>query len=197
MKKMCKSYMGEGSAAFMLRALVMLVFGLWALVAPHDILRLIVVIVAFALSALGIVEVVRAVHASKKEKAWVLSLIVGILEIGAGLFLFINQGVGIWFIAVVLGVFLVIRGLFDLIVGTVGAGQVSTKVLFFIEGLAGVVLGILLLVFPGLISQTLIWIVGIYAVIVGLVNLVFSLRLMMCKRGVKKGSQRKPVKKSK
>ena len=186
-----KKYFEHQSPAFMVRALVLVILGVWALVRPSQIIDLFVLVIALGLCVMGIIELARVLHARRGEHNWGMSLAIAILEIAIGLFLLIFQGTAAWLVGVALGGLLLVRGVFDISAGFVVVKETTTRIIFLVSGLAGIILGLCVLAFPEMITARLIWIVGLYAVLVGIADFVLAVSLLPGKAAKKKIAKKK------
>jgi uncharacterized membrane protein HdeD (DUF308 family) len=159
----------------LLRGIVMLLLGLFAIVAPEQALFVIVMVIGLYLLIDGVITAIAAFRGrGGSSRMTVLGR--GALSIIGGLlvlllpFVFPEAATVIW--AYMLGVIAVIAGLLDLITVGKARREIETKSTMIISGLLLILLGILLLLMPTLIAQDKLFVVGLTIATLGVVSLV-------------------------
>jgi uncharacterized membrane protein HdeD (DUF308 family) len=159
----------------LLRGIVMLLLGLFAIVAPQQALFVIVMVIGLYLLIDGVITAIAAFRGrGGSSRMTVLGR--GALSIIGGLlvlllpFVFPEAATVIW--AYMLGVIAVIAGLLDLITVGKARREIETKSTMIISGLLLILLGILLLLMPTLIAQDKLFVVGLTIATLGVVSLV-------------------------
>ncbi|HMH31243.1 MAG TPA: DUF308 domain-containing protein, partial [Methylomirabilota bacterium] len=162
------SISSEVQGALVLRGIVTLIFGVAAVFWPGiTLLTLIYIFSAFILAS-GIIGLISGILSVGKGDWWFLQIILGIVELGIGVYLIRHVGVSFATLVLLIGFSLIIRG----IVGVVGAlfekaTTATGRVLSVIAGLLALVVGIVILFQPVASGVAFVWILGIYALIVG------------------------------
>ncbi len=164
-----------GWSLSLFRGIVMLVLGLFAIVAPKLALLVIVMVIGLYLLIDGVITAVAAFRGRGGSSRMTvlgrgaLSIIGGMLVLLLP-FVFPEAATVIW--AYMLGVIAIIAGLLDLI--TVGRArrEIETKGTMIISGLLLILLGALLLLIPTLIANDKMFVVGLTIAALGLVSLV-------------------------
>ena len=159
----------------LLRGILMLLLGLFAIVAPKQALLVIVIVIGFYLLIDGIITSVAAFRGrGGSSRMTVLGR--GTLSVIGGLlvlllpFVFPEAATVIW--AYMLGVVAIIAGLLDLFTVGKARREIETKSTMIISGLLLLLLGILLLLIPTLIANDKMFYVGLTIAALGLVSLV-------------------------
>lgn len=157
-----------------LRGILMLLLGLFTIIAPAQALLVIVLVISFYLLIDGLITSVAAFR-GRGGSSRMMVLGRGALSIIGGLlvlllpYAFPETGYIIW--AYVLGGFALIAGLLDLL--TVGRAykEIGNKSTMIISGLLLLLLGVLLLLIPTLIDQNKMYVIGLTIAALGLVSL--------------------------
>ena len=159
----------------LLRGIVMLLLGLFAIVAPKQALFVIVMVIGLYLLIDGVITAIAAFRGrGGSSRMTVLGR--GALSIIGGLlvlllpFVFPEAAPVIW--AYMLGVFAIIAGLLDLFTVGKARRELESKSTMIISGLLLLLLGILLLLMPTLFAQDKLFVVGLTIAALGLVSLV-------------------------
>ena len=159
----------------LMRGIIMLLLGLFAIVAPQQALFVIVMVIGFYLLIDGVITSIAALRGrGGSSKTAVLAR--GALSVIGGLlvlllpFVFPEAAVTIW--AYMLGLIALIVGLLDLVTVARAHREFETKSTMIISGLLLILLGILLLLLPSLIVRDQLFVVGLTIAGLGVVSLV-------------------------
>jgi uncharacterized membrane protein HdeD (DUF308 family) len=57
---------------------------------------------------------------------------------------------------------------------TTGAGG---RIWLFVQGIAGIIIGVLAFVWPGITALALLWLIGIWAIVIGVLEVIAAVRL--------------------
>jgi uncharacterized membrane protein HdeD (DUF308 family) len=71
----------------------------------------------------------------------------------------------------------IITGVFEIATAVRLRKAIENEWLMILSGIVSIIFGILLIVFPGPGTLSLVWLIGLYALIFGILTLVLSLRL--------------------
>jgi uncharacterized membrane protein HdeD (DUF308 family) len=157
----------------LVQGIVAVLFGIAALIWPGITLLVLVVIWGFWALVDGILMGVAAFRPGPTGQR-VLFGIMAVLGIVAGIVAFTRPGLTAAALTWILGIWLVVRGVFEL-VGAFSA--TSGKGLLFLSAALDIVLGILFWMNPVTGAFTIVWVVAILAIIWGIVFVVLSLRV--------------------
>jgi Uncharacterized conserved protein len=207
MRHIIKKYVEDHWWAFFLQSLVAIGFGIYALFAPQpteynfegsaDKLPTLATVVAVALALIGLIEIIRTLFSIKTQRDWGLSLLIGVLETAIGAFMYIYRDSGYAILAFIMGLFLIVRGVFDIIVGLAAHDDSTDRFLWSVSGIAGAVLGVVIINYPNTGTNAFISIFGVYALIFGLSNMIYSIHSRSVVREIEiSKEQRKKSRKS-
>jgi uncharacterized membrane protein HdeD (DUF308 family) len=162
----------------LLRGVLAVLFGLFALFAPGTaLLALVFVFGAYALLD-GITAVVAGVRHRRDEAHWVWHLVEGAISIVAGIVAFAWPGVTALAILYLVAFWSIFTGVSEIVESfAMRRRGAPTWGWVLVAGILGVLLGIVLLLAPGGGLLTLLWLLGIYAVVFGVIIIVWALRL--------------------
>lgn len=165
--------------AVALRGILAIVFGIVALAFPGaTLVSLAVVFGAYALVS-GVFAIVAAFGSRGRDAVWYV--LDGILGIAVGLATFFFPGITAQALVFLIGVWAILTGIFEVIAGF--ELPVKGDWLLVIAGIASIIFGVLVFVYPASGALAIAWIIGIYALVYGGTMLVFGIRL----RGMKGG----------
>lgn len=159
----------------LLRGIVMVLLGFFAIVAPEKALFVIVMVIGVYLLIDGVITSVAALRGrGGSSKTAVLAR--GALSVIGGLlvlllpFVFPEAAATIW--AYMLGLIALIVGIIDLVTVARAHREFETKSTMIISGFLLMLLGILLLLLPSLIARDQLFVVGLTIAALGVVSLV-------------------------
>lgn len=176
MRKVLKKYVEAHWWAFFIQSLVALGLGAAALFMPGITMSFAVFVIALGLIAMGLVELVRVFCSIKEKRGLGLSLLVAIFQFGIGGFLLWNPEIGFDLLTIILAAWLIVRGVMDMVIGFTALADGVDKYIWSVAGIAGVVVGIVILNYPYKTGLTLVSLLGAYALVFGLVNIFYALR---------------------
>lgn len=151
-----------------LRGIFAILFGIACVFWPELTLVTFVYLFGIYILVVGMVSVFQSITSIGRNKTWILTLLLGIIEIGVGIYLLRHPLVSfalliliVAFSLIVLGVFEIVAALADDTNSTIG------KTLLSITGCLAVLAGILLLFQPASGGVAFVWIIGLFALISG------------------------------
>jgi uncharacterized membrane protein HdeD (DUF308 family) len=162
----------------LLRGVLAVLFGLFALFAPGSaLLALVFVFGAYAVLD-GITAVAAGLRHRRQEAHWVWHLVEGVISIVAGVVAFAWPGVTALVILYLVAFWSVFTGVSEIMESFAMRRRGSaTWGWMLAAGALGVLLGIVLVAAPGAGLLTLLWLVGVYAVVFGVLIIGWAVRL--------------------
>ena len=112
---------------------------------------------------------------SLAKKIWIFAIIRGVLGIIFGLIALFAPIATAVVLAIVIGVWAIVDGVFDIVEAIRHRGS-SSMALRIVLGAVSILFGILVLVWPGMSLGILVIFVGIWAIIIGVLQIVASVR---------------------
>lgn len=162
---------------FLLRGIFALIFGIAALFFPQAaFLSLVLVFGAFALVD-GIFAIVAAFTSNAKSENWWWLILEGAFGILIGILTLIQPiAMGqawLW----VIGAWAIVTGIFEIVTAIRLRKEIEGELWLILSGIASVIFGLLVFIFPGSGAFAIGLVVGIYAIIFGITLIALSLRL--------------------
>jgi uncharacterized membrane protein HdeD (DUF308 family) len=161
----------------LLRGILAILFGIFAYLWPG--LTLITLIIIYAAYALvdGIVALLAALttHPGAGRAGWLV--LIGILGVAFGLITFFWPGETALVLMMLIGVWAVVRGVFEIVAAIQLRKQIADEWFWILSGIISILFGALFLVHPGAGAVALVWIVATYAIIYGGFLVAFAFRL--------------------
>lgn len=147
--------------------------GVWLLLSPSAAVATLALLLAFALFLNGLGELVAAVD---RRRPWVGYLLGGLFLV-AGVVVLIRPGKSLWFLAVFVGISIIVTGLVQIGLAVADRDVVRHWALLAGVGALGVVVGVLAIVWPDITVFVLAFLIGIRLIFFGVVQLAVASQL--------------------
>lgn len=174
--KMVDAFLRAERSSLLLQGIVSVLFGVAAVFWPGITLSTLVYLVSIFLVVDGIVVLILGfANLGKKPNIATLLVVLGFLQLVIGAIFFRWPDVALETIILVLGLLLVVRGIFSLAHTFSGRFALATsRALQAVLGLISLLVGLILIVYPITTTLVVVWIVGLYALITGPVLLAMA-----------------------
>jgi uncharacterized membrane protein HdeD (DUF308 family) len=163
--------------AILTRGLVAIAFAAVAWARPGLTLAILIIFFAAYVIEDGILSIVAAVRAARREERWWPMALEGVLGVALGLFAIIMPTKAISVALVVVAVWALASGALELVAAVRLRRAIAGEWLLALSGLVRLAFGVLLLARPGAGLWALLWLTAGYALVDGLVLIALSLRL--------------------
>jgi uncharacterized membrane protein HdeD (DUF308 family) len=160
-----------------LRGILGILFGVLALLWPGlTLLTLVALFAAYALLG-GIASVVGAIGHRKVDDDWWLPLLLGLVSIGAAVVAVVNPILTTVVLVLVIGANALVTGVLDIVAAVRLRKEIKGEWLLGLSGIASVVFGALVFMYPLAGALALVWLVSIYALVTGVLLLMLAIRV--------------------
>ncbi len=159
--------------AVVLRGILAIVFGIVALTSPGATLVSLAIVVGAYAFLDGVFAIVAAFGSRGRDAVW--HVLDGILGIAVGLATFFFPGVTAQAMVLLVGMWAVLTGIFEVIAGF--ELPIKRDWLLVLAGIASIAFGVLVFVNPVGGALAIAWLIGGYALVFGVSMLVFGIRL--------------------
>ncbi len=161
-----------------LRGVAAIVFGLLAFAWPGITLAVLTLMWGAYVFVDGVFALIAAFRLRDGARRMWSLLIVGILGIGVGVLTFLWPGVTALTLLLFIAAWAIVTGVFEIIAAIRLRREIDNEWLLILSGIASVVFGALLVVWPASGALALIWMIGTFAIVFGvlLVALAFRVR---------------------
>lgn len=163
--------------ALTIRGVAAILFGILAIVSPGLTALVLVSFFGAYLLVDGIFALVGAVRAAERKTEWWPLVIEGIAGIAIGVLAFLLPGAMGLAILYLIAAWAIVTGIFEIVAAIRVRREIEGEFWMILGGIAAVVLGILIVIFPAAGVVTLIWVLGINAILFGIFLVMLSLRL--------------------
>jgi uncharacterized membrane protein HdeD (DUF308 family) len=161
-----------------LRGALAVVFGIVALIWPGITIAALV----FLFGAYALVDGVFAIAGAimgRRERAshrwWMV--FEGVVAVAAGILAFLWPGITALVLLYVIAAWALVTGVLEIYLAIKLRKEMERELLLGLAGVASVVLGILLFIFPGSGAVALVWLIAVYAIVFGVALIVLAFRL--------------------
>jgi len=176
-----------------LRGVIALLFGILTFVWPGlTLLWLVALFAAYALLG-GVVSVIGAVRHRQSDEKWWLILLLGLVSIAAGVIAVVYPDLTALMLVLVMGANALITGVLDIAVVIRLRKAMRGEWLLILSGIASIVFGVLVFLFPGAGALALVWLISAYAIVTGVLLLALAFRIRALAKAVGLGTSRTAV----
>lgn len=165
--------------ALLIRGIIAILFGICCfLLTGATIVALVYLIGAFFIidGVFMLVGAARSSSASSPSSWWWL-IIGGIVGIAAGILTFVWPGITAFTLAIFVGAWALVTGVFELIMAIRLRKTLPNDWLWILNGVLSIILGVLVFLYPGAGLVALVYLLGFYALIAGFTMLALAFKL--------------------
>ncbi len=164
--------------AIALRGAVALLFGILIFVYPAREAVLVLVLLFGAYATIdGIFAILSAVLAEQAHERWWPFVIEGVIGLAIGALTFYRPGITALTLYFVIAVWAIATGLAEITAAIRVRASIANELMLLLGGIASVLFGILMMLFPSVGALAVIWLIGFYAILFGILMLAFALRV--------------------
>jgi uncharacterized membrane protein HdeD (DUF308 family) len=162
---------------FIIRGLLAIAFGVLAFFAPG--LGIAVLVGLFAAWALidGATSLVTGIGSRRTDKSWWLEILEGIVSIIAGIIALIFPVLAAEILVIIIAAWAIVTGIIEIIAAIRLREQIRGEFWLGLAGLASILFGVILFLFPGVGALSLVWLIGSFAVVFGAFLAILGWRL--------------------
>lgn len=162
--------------AWLLRGLVTLTFGVAAVFWPGLTLLVLTYLFGAFVLVSGIVTVLDGVMDMEEGKSWFLNGILGLFELGVGVYLLRHTALTFKTFVLLIGFVLIARGLIEIVKAILDNEAAGKMALMVGGGLLSLVVGIFMLYQKVSGGIAFVWLLGAYAVVVGVLQVARAVK---------------------
>ncbi len=158
--------------ALVLGGVATILFGLTAVFWPSlTMLVLLYLFSAFVLIS-GVVDVMSGLNTINKIESWFLPVVLGVFQLGVGIYLVRHTAVKFSTFIVLIGFTLIARGVIEAVVAFFNSkASIKAQAISYVSGIAGLVAGIVILFAKEAQGVNFVWILGLYAIVIGTLHI--------------------------
>jgi uncharacterized membrane protein HdeD (DUF308 family) len=154
-----------------LRGVLALLFGLFAILNPEEAGRLFIVLFAVYLLIDGLLNIVIALS-NTDTREWALPFTIGVLELAVAVAAFVRPDITATVLAILIALWLFLKGAIEIFLGFNLRRGGESEFFLMVSGPLSIIAGLVFLALPLTDSVVVIWIFGIYAIVYGTLYIV-------------------------
>lgn len=160
----------------LLRGLATLLFGILCFVWPGTSLLALVLVYGFYAIADGVFSLIGAVRGGGVIPRWWLAL-AGLTSLGAGAVALLWPSLTLMVMVLLIGIWAVVRGVLEIIGAITLRKVIRNEWLLALAGVLSILVGLAMVIMPGLGALVVLWMTGAWAILFGLIFIILALRL--------------------
>ena len=162
---------------FILRGLLAIAFGVLAFVAPvWGVAILVALFGAWALID-GVTNIWTGIRTRNADRNWWLAILEGLVSVAVGLIAFALPGFAAEVLVLLIGVWAIVTGVFQIWAAIRLRDRIRGEFWLGLAGVASILFGVILLVFPVQGALALVWLIGSGAIAIGVLLTILGWRL--------------------
>ena len=163
--------------AFILRGVLAIAFGVLSFVAPGTSIAVLVLLFAAWALVDGVTNVWTGIRTRDRDRSWWLEVLEGIVSIVAGLIALVLPGLAAEILVLLIGAWAIVTGAIEIWSAIRLREQITGELWLALAGVASILFGLVLLVFPAAGALSLIWLIGSGAIVFGAFLVALGWRL--------------------
>ncbi len=181
--------------AVVLRGVVAIIFGLFALFLPGITLTALVLLFGAYALVDGVFAIVSAIRGQAGRSWWELA-IEGIAGIAAGVIALVWPGITALALLFVIAAWAIVTGVLEVVAAIRLRQRIEREWLLALAGIASILFGVVLIIAPVPGALAVLWLIGIYAILFGALLVALGLKLRSLGRAERQqppGEARRPA----
>jgi uncharacterized membrane protein HdeD (DUF308 family) len=162
---------------WLVRGLVLMVFGFFALVWPGVTLASLTVALGLYIVFSGAVDIIGGIRSIGRGGLWFLTMLLGVLQLGLGVYLLRHLALSLEVFIALIGISFLVKGVMEVASAFTGGIDGGLRFLFAIVGVFSLALGLAMLVQPISSGLAFTWAMGLYGVLAGTFGIATALSL--------------------
>lgn len=169
-----KSYIDSHWLVFIFQGIISLLFGWYIMFTENTDMTTLITVVGTTLLGLGIIEMFNVIYRSRMQHTWMLNLSIAVIEICVAFLLLFTVNSGTAFQLVVIAVYTLCRGVFEILIGLKSIDDSTDKFIWLVCGVCGAILGFVVLNSGHFSTTAFLQFFGTYMMIFGVANLIYG-----------------------
>lgn len=163
--------------AIAVRGIVALIFGLLVLIFPAQAVLILVLLFGAYAAVDGIFAILSALLAAQAHERWWPFVIEGVVGLAIAAVTFFFPRETALALYMLIAAWAIITGVIEVVAAIRVRVSIANEVLLLIGGVASVLFGILMVIFPAVGVVAVIWLIGFYALLFGALMIAFAFRV--------------------
>lgn len=160
-----------------LRGVVAILFGIAVFIWPGITLTSLVTLFGFLALIGGFLFLIAAIRHRRMSEPWWLLLLEGIVGIVIGIVVFSSPEITGLFLVYLIAAWAIISGILQIVAAIQLRRQIVGEWLLITSGIASLLFGLLLAIWPVAGALAVLWVIAAYAIVFGVLQLILAFRL--------------------
>ena len=161
----------------MLKATAAIFFGLVTVFWPGITLVVAIYLLSAFVIAVGIIETVHGLMSIKRRNTWWVTLLLGLLVLGVGVYLARHPDASLRTFILIVGISFIGWGLLELAQAVVNRLSTGYRILSFISGILALAAGVIVLLQPISGGLAFVWVLGLFGIVYGILAMAAGIEL--------------------
>lgn len=162
---------------FIVRGILAILFGVLAFFAPGLGIAVLVGLFAAWVIIDGIGNIIAGVRGRGRDRNWWLEILEGVVGIAAGLIALIFPAYAAQVLVILIAAWAIVTGVLEIVAAIRLRELISGEVWMGLAGVASILFGVILLVFPAAGALSLVWLISSFAIVFGIFLILLGWRL--------------------
>jgi uncharacterized membrane protein HdeD (DUF308 family) len=115
---------------------------------------------------------VKQIQAEWNKRKWWEKVVIGVVAIIFGIVAFAWPDMTLYTITILFGAFALVIGIFAILAGVAGKDLGNARTVFIIQGILGIIIGLIVMTWPGLSLLFVAYLIGFWAIMYGVFEIV-------------------------
>lgn len=161
----------------LVRGLAAILFGIAILIWPGIALTTLVFVWGVYALVDGIFAIVMGIRSRTQHEHWWVTVLEGVVSIVAGVIAFVSPDITALALLYVVAAWAVITGILEIVAAVQLRKEITDEFWLGLSGVLSVLLGVLLVVYPGTGMLSLLWVLALYEIAFGVSTIILSFRV--------------------
>lgn len=162
---------------WLVRGIILLVFGFFALIWPGISLALLTMALGLYVLVSGVVDMIAGIRGIGRGGLWFIVLMLGVLQVGLGVFLLRHLALALSVFIALVGIAFLVKGVMEIVAAFDSRYDGGMRFLLGMVGLLASVVGIIVLAHPVSSGLAFTWALGLYGVLAGTFGIAIALSI--------------------
>lgn len=174
---------------FILRGVLAILFGVLAFFAPTYGIGILVGLFAAWAIIDGVGNLVAGIRTRGQDRSWWLEVLEGVVSVAAGVIAVLLPAAAAQVLVLIIAAWAIITGGIEIVMAIRLRRVIDNEVWMALAGVASILFGVILLLFPAAGAVSLVWLIGSFAIAFGAFLVILGWRL----RGIDRMARRDAV----
>ena len=162
---------------FILRGVAAIGFGILAFLAPQWGIRVLMALFAAWAIIDGAGSLLTGIRTRSQDRSWWLEVLEGLVGIAAGVLAIVLLEYAVTALVLIIAAWSVITGIVEIVLAIRLRTVIEGEVWMALAGVASILFGVLLVIFPAAGALSLVWLIAAFAFVFGIFQIALGWRL--------------------